>query len=283
MMSVWFLGLAIGPGLGGMMTQQFGIHETFYMIGLGFLGGALANGLILSETKDTGIKFPWRRQETDTEQQAGVVETVKKTTLQWVDLMKDSSIQSTMLLYAVYWAAMTGAHFTVLPFLLTDPNGLALEPIQVGQVFTAFACTQMAANPVMARVIDYIGSGNGVIAGCALYGASIAAVASSPDTSTLFPALGLSAVAAAMMNTAPTTFLFSRASLADRPQALALLRTSGDFGFLVGAALAGAVADFTGSFGSAMQSCSSLLALGTIWYAARQAIDHCSTASSKKE
>ena len=72
-----------------------------------------------------------------------------------------------------------------------------------------------------------------------------------------------------MLSTAPIAFLSDHVSEENRAQAIALLRTCGDVGFLVGASSVGAIADVT-SMGFAMQLTSALLLTGTAWFAARQ-------------
>ena len=72
-----------------------------------------------------------------------------------------------------------------------------------------------------------------------------------------------------MLSTAPIAFLSDHVSEESRAQAIALLRTCGDVGFLVGASGVGALADFT-SMGVAMESTSALLFTATTWFAARQ-------------
>ena len=54
-----------------------------------------------------------------------------------------------------------------------------------------------------------------------------------------------------------------------RAQAIALLRTSGDVGFLIGASSMGALADWAGSLEMAMQSSSAILLTATGWFTAR--------------
>ena len=72
-----------------------------------------------------------------------------------------------------------------------------------------------------------------------------------------------------MLSTAPIAFLSDHVDEDSRAQAIALLRTCGDVGFLVGASSVGALADVTG-MGVAMQSTSALLFTGTTWFAVRQ-------------
>jgi predicted MFS family arabinose efflux permease len=74
-----------------------------------------------------------------------------------------------------------------------------------------------------------------------------------------------------MLSTAPIAFLSDHVSEDNRAQAIALHRTCGDVGFLVGASTVGALADVT-SMGYAMQSTSALLLTGTTWFTVRQVL-----------
>jgi hypothetical protein len=81
--------------------------------------------------------------------------------------------------------------------------------------------------------------------------------------------LGMWSMGSSMLSTAPLAYLSDHVSEENRAQAIALLRTCGDVGFLVGASGVGALADFT-SMGVAMQSTSALLFVATTWFGARQ-------------
>jgi predicted MFS family arabinose efflux permease len=84
-------------------------------------------------------------------------------------------------------------------------------------------------------------------------------------------ALGVWATGSSILSTAPVAYVSDKVTELQRAQALALLRTLGDVGFLVGAMTSGALADWVGSLDTAMQAGAGFLLTGTLWFASRQA------------
>jgi predicted MFS family arabinose efflux permease len=84
--------------------------------------------------------------------------------------------------------------------------------------------------------------------------------------------LGLWSMGSSMLSTAPLAYVSDRVDESKRAQAIALLRTSGDVGFLIGAAGTGALADWAGSLDMAMQASAGLLLTATAWFTLRQAL-----------
>jgi MFS family permease len=82
--------------------------------------------------------------------------------------------------------------------------------------------------------------------------------------------LGLWSVGSSMLSTAPLAYVTDRVGDQQRAQAIALMRTCGDVGFLLGATSTGWLADWTGSLGVAMQSSAGVLLSATVWFAIRQ-------------
>jgi hypothetical protein len=81
--------------------------------------------------------------------------------------------------------------------------------------------------------------------------------------------LAMWAAGSSLLSTSPLAFISDRVDDDKRAQAIALLRTSGDVGFLIGASSMGALADWAGSLELAMQSSSGILALATGWFGVR--------------
>ena len=75
-----------------------------------------------------------------------------------------------------------------------------------------------------------------------------------------------------MLSTAPVAYVSDTVDDGKRAQAIALLRTGGDVGFLIGAAGMGALADWTGMDG-AMQTSAGVLLTATGWFATRQLLN----------
>ena len=95
--------------------------------------------------------------------------------------------------------------------------------------------------------------------------------------------MGVWAVGGTMLGSAPTAHVTDIVPPEARTQALALMRTVGDVGLLVGAGTAGVLADWS-SMGAAMDGNAGLLLVATTWFAFRTLLSRNAAAdSSKKE
>ena len=90
----------------------------------------------------------------------------------------------------------------------------------------------------------------------------------------LAAALGLWSVGSSALSTAPIAYVSDKVDEEKRAQAIALLRTSGDVGFLLGASGVGALADWTGNLNVAIQCSAGLLLTATSWFATRLLLTH---------
>jgi MFS family permease len=269
-MSAFSAGTAFGPALGGFFVDRVGLHSTFYIVGLCFLGVSAVNQVILRETQPKALTFPW--QKSQTRKQPSLVTAVKGAIAQWKPLLDIPGVRPVMAMNAVYWVALAGSQMTLLPLILTDSSGLAMSATQVGQVYGCMSVVQIVGNPIFARAADRIGKGPTITAGCAIISMSMAGLTLSSQDSiqSMALALGTWAVGSSMLSTAPVAYISDKVEDGQRAQALALLRTCGDVGFLLGATGAGALADWSGSYMVAMQSSAGILMLATVAFAARQ-------------
>lgn len=268
-MSAFAAGTALGPALGGFLVDNVGLNPTFYLVGVSYLGVMALNRAILTETKMGTIHFPWQEPTPDSKAKKSLLSAAQDAVGQWIPLMCDRNVRNIMTMNGLYWIALAGSQMTLLPLLLTDSAGLNFSATQVGQVYMGMSLVQIVGNPLFARFIDKIGKTPAITTGCTLISASMAALPFCHDWTQLAGVLGMWSMGSSMLSTAPIAFLSDHVSEDNRAQAIALLRTCGDVGFLIGASSVGALADVTG-MGFAMQSTSALLFTGTSWFAMRQ-------------
>ena len=88
------------------------------------------------------------------------------------------------------------------------------------------------------------------------------------DTPQALAVLCVWAMGGTFLGSAPTAHVTDIVAPEERTQALALMRTVGDVGLLLGASTAGVLADWS-SMGAAMDANAGLLLVATSWFAAR--------------
>jgi len=304
-MSAFAAGTALGPAVGGYLVDHVGLHATFYCVGASFLGVALLNDrVLLEETKPTGrMRFPWQPTTTEDERPAettstnatkddnpsknhssssgnssnSVTHALRDAVGQWGPLLRDPAIRSVLVMNGVYWIALAGSQMTLLPLLLTAPDGLNFTATMVGKTYMSMSAVQIVGNPIFGRISDKIGKVPVIVGATTLIGGAMACLpyccsGSSESLLPLVATLGLWSVGSSMLSTAPLAYISDKVDEAQRAQAIALLRTCGDVGFLVGATGTGALADWAGSLDVAVQSSAALLLSATVWVAARQVL-----------
>jgi predicted MFS family arabinose efflux permease len=192
--------------------------------------------------------------------------------MQWRPLLENSKVRNVVVMNGFYWVALSGAQMTLLPLILTDPSGLALSPTSVGEIYMGMSMVQVFGNPTMAKYIDKIGKVPGIVTGCSILSASMFTLPFCTEMDQVAYTLGFWALGSTMLSTAPTAFISDHVPDDQRAQAIALLRTAGDVGLLVGASSTGAVADMF-NMNVAVHSSASLLLLATGWFTARRLAD----------
>lgn len=272
-MSAFAAGTALGPALGGILADELGIHATFYAVGTSFLAMTAVNQMLLNETKPQhSIQFPWQLPKKASKAKDSSIWTATKIAIgQWAPLLASPQIRNVVVVNGFYWVALAGAQMTLLPLLLTDPNGLAMTATGVGQVYMGMSLVQVLGNPIVAKSVDKLGKVPAMICGCSMIATSMAALPMvTNDLTSVALTLGIWSAGSTLLSTAPVAHISDHTDDNNRAQAIALLRTSGDIGFLVGASAVGALADWTGGLDVAMQSSAAVLLTATAWFGVRQ-------------
>lgn len=289
-MSAFAAGTALGPAMGGILADELGIHETFHVVGGCFLAMTVVNQMLLSETQPQLMRYPWQQQQDGSKKQrdnsstetTSMVAATKKALGQWSPLLKHQEIRNVVVINGFYWVALAGAQMTLLPLLLTDPQGLAMTATGVGQVYMGMSLVQVLGNPIVAKFVDGFGKVPAMIGGCSLIATGMATLPLAEDLTSVALTLGIWSTGSTLLSTAPVAYISDVTENETRAQAIALLRTSGDVGFLVGASAVGALADWAGNMDVAMQSSAGLLLTATAWFGARQYLNIATTAAAQQ-
>lgn len=268
-MSGFAAGTALGPALGGILCDQIGINPTFYIVGVSYVVLAGVNNYLLKETQPKAMTFPWQKPPQWAAPPPTIIESFQSALGQWVPLLSMAPVRNLCIMNGFYWMGLAGSQMTLLPLILTNSEGLAMSATNVGQVYMGMSLVQVLGNPVMAKVVDNVGKLQGIVGGCTLISLSMATLPFCTETNELAGVLGVWALGSSLLSTSPISYISDKVDDKKRAQAIALLRTSGDVGFLLGASTMGALADWIGSLEVAMQSSSGILLAATSWFTVR--------------
>ena len=214
LMSSFSAGMALGPAIGGILHDAWGIRDTFFAVGLSYCVASVWNQVSVSETKRSKEWYekdvlPWhptnirsvgiggqhdkdtanKKEDAQASVNSGLTSTiasaVKDTTRQWTTLLKDQRVQPVVIMNGFYMLALSGTQFTLLPLLLTGGGvtastgtaaGLALSASTVGQLYMWMSACQVLGNPVAGSFADRVGKNAGIVAGGTLTSFGMAVV-----------------------------------------------------------------------------------------------------------
>ncbi|KAH9253133.1 hypothetical protein BASA81_008815 [Batrachochytrium salamandrivorans] len=243
-LSAFSIGSACGPAMGGVLADLLGVNACFAVTGGCFTFMALFNHLTLTETS----KFQARNMG------SAALDAVKS----WAPILQNQRLRSIFLINGVFCISMSGAQTTLLPLILSVDKGYSAS--EMGMVFASLATVYAVGSPAAGRLADRYGHVKCIAGACSLVTLGLGIF---PHH--LYPALGLWAVGGTFLGMSPNAYVTDQTSNRNRSQALALMRTIGDVGLLVGAAGSGLVADAVG-FERAMEINAGLLGISTLWF-----------------
>ena len=298
LMGAFAAGMAIGPAIGGILCDTWGIQNTFFAVSSSYCVASIWNHFGVNETKRHGELWekktlPWHspdarealtslseRSNNENTESVSIPNAVKDTTEQWTRLLADKHVRPIVIMNGFYMSTFAAAQLTLLPLLLTSGGTTATA---MGQVYMWMSINQVLSNPIAGQLADRSGKSAAIVAGGTLTSLAVASVplvcsygligdsvldwANWPMLATLsFWSLG-----GTLLATAHVAAVSDEVNDSSRSQAIALLRTSGDVGYLCGAACAGISADLVGDVGLAMQAGGAVFLGATTWFGFKSA------------
>jgi MFS family permease len=273
-MSAFSLGMVVGPGLGGYSMEMYGLQHTFAMVGASYLCVGLVNHFLLAETKappttkNGPVLLPPGQQDRGDGRRNGNNASSSSSTLwavvtDWRDVLTSQpAVRNVIAMNGMYWTTLAGAQMTILPLLLTTSAGYSA--VDVGHVYMGMSALQIIGNPVFAAVSDRIGRLPVLLSGTTLMGGSLFYFDNAIHPEYLLPALAVWSCGSSMLSTAPIAYVSDHVPAERRAAAIALLRTAGDVGLLVGSLGTGYLAHAT-TIPTAMSTLAGLIWTSTAW------------------
>jgi MFS family permease len=154
LMAAFSAGQALGPAIGGLLFEQFGIRPLFGVVG-GCIGTiAIYNYFILPETKVIEDRAPSTEPKKRSSRNE-ITQEFRKTWGQWKDLMKDKDMRAALIVSLGFWFAAAGCTFTLMP--LYAYSHLGISAVVLGSYFTLMSIINVAGSQAGAWVLDKFG------------------------------------------------------------------------------------------------------------------------------
>jgi MFS family permease len=293
-MAAFSAGMALGPAIGGFLIDMIGLSQTYALVGGAFALIALNNQLTMSETKRSQLIAPTPvvpnplnipspspastsslavTQEntiipTDTAEKISFRQEFQnsyKTAMNsWSQLLQYPKIRNLVVFNGLIWFSMAGAQFTLLPLHLVSDQ-FHFTSFEIGYCFAYSSIVAFLTSQPVAYLSDKFGKTNVLLLGTGLVASSILSLPFTENMFQLLATLTPLSVGLTAISTSVPALMTDLTKVAERAQGLALLRMSGDLGFLFGASFSGLIASYS-SLSSAFLVDGSAIMAGMTWF-----------------
>lgn len=256
------LGVSLGPALGGVAAELWGLRAPFFAVAV---LSAVAAGwsLRIAETgrmarsvgPQTGALAPGR---------PGVGRGA------WLPLLGNLNYLLVGLVTFNVFFTRTGSQLSIVPLLAENRIGLGAGAL--GGIFTMMSVINLLAIFPSGSLVDRMGRKPVIVPAALVSGLGLALFAVSGDVAAFVAAAVVLAVGMGLAGPAPAAYAADIAPEHARGVAMGLYRTFGDVGFVAGPLVLGWVADAS-SFGVALTVNAGLMLAGAVlfWAFAREA------------
>eukprot|EP00873_Tetraselmis_striata_P024724 jgi/Tetstr1/444988/TSEL_032797.t1 len=283
------LGVSLGPAVGGLLADAYGLRAPFLAVGCASLLASVYAYARLPETHPvllrrqaeggtTSVASPsvadicgHPLSETQVESGAGEQGTRTEPPApapSWRSLLASCDFQAICIVNCVLFMTVNGTRAVLMPLLGVEAFGFT--PSMLGLMFASMAAINVVGVIPAANLADSRGRKKTIVPACVGLAASLGLMAC---TSTLGPeAFWASALVFAVMNSmvGPTPAAYAADVIPKRSRGLGLglYRSAGDLGLLLGPPMLGAVADMT-TVNAAMATNAAMIGAAALVFARR--------------
>jgi len=227
------LGLGLGPAIGGLLAAHMGFRAPFWAYALLCALASIVAWFML-DTKghksDVSIADDHRNKTSGS--------------LANTALLKNPLFLLVCFVNFGVFFTRTVSQFLLIPLLGHDAYGMSVD--RLGLALTLIAIANFAMLPLVGRLIDRWGAKQATILSTAATGLSLAVMAAGDTLLSFWVGLGLLGLAGGISGPAVAAYTADIAPKAGYGMAIALSRSFGDVGFLIGPLLIGLIDDLSG-------------------------------------
>lgn len=256
------LGVAVGPAIGGVVAEFWGLRAPFILVGAMALIAMVYAYWRLPETKHLAPPPPAPVE---------VLEGQKRPRRLWVTFITSKDFIAVALVAAAIFFTRAAARQTVIPLMAVE--NLGFSEGSLGVLFTAVAAINTVLIAPSAMIADKWGRKAAIVPSGLFVALSLVLIGVSPTTLIFVAGNLLLGVATAMAGPAPAAYAADISPPHLRGLGMGLFRTAGDFGFMVGPPMLGAIADVT-SYETALVVNAVLMGLAALFFlSARETLE----------
>ncbi|MPZ98179.1 MAG: MFS transporter [Dehalococcoidia bacterium] len=239
------LGVSIGPGVGGLIAEVWGLRTPFYVVGAAALIATVYAYIRLPETRDRALAQA--AEDAADRERDGAPEAPRGRV--WLAMVTSRDFAAVSLVTMSIFFTRTAARQTLLPLLVAARFDFSAGAI--GLLFTGMAFLNMVLIAPAAWIADRFGRKWAIVPSGFATAGGLLLVGYAPTVPLLLFGATVLAIGTSIAGPAPAAYAADIAPPHLRGLAMGLYRSSGDIGFMLGPPLLGALADAT-SYGWGM-------------------------------
>lgn len=225
------LGVSMGPGIGGLVAEQWGLSAPFFVVGVTAFTASVYSIFRLPETRDTQVEGRARAQDSTDDTQPTTV--------------RDLALSRPFVLLAAVamtiFVARAGIRGTLMP--LRAKEALGWGPSEIGLLFTFTGLMTLFTLMPAARASDSIGRRSVILFSGVMAGAGALVVAGSATVAAFVIGNVVMSLGTGTAGPAPASFVADLTPPNLRGVVVGLYRSAGDLGSITGPVLLGMLAD----------------------------------------
>lgn len=243
------LGLSVGPAVGGLLADAYGLRAPFLVVGVGALITAVYGFLRLPETIRPSTDSP-------------AVVNGPPAGARRRFVLSRQFVAVGVVTFAVF-SLRSGFRQTLVPLAAVEQFGF--DTGDVGLLFTVLGVVGLVLIGPAGWAADRFGRKPAIVPSGYVAALGVAMTALAGDPTWFAAGLVLSAIGTGVSGPAPAAFVADIAPAELRGSAMGLYRTWGDLGLVLAPVLSGALADAT-SIDVAMVANAALMAAAITWF-----------------
>ena len=266
------LGVAIGPAVGGVVAEFWGLRAPFILVGAMALIAMVYAYWRLPETKHLAPPPPAPVE---------VIAGQKRPRRAWITFIMSRDFIAVAFIAAAIFFTRGAARQTVIPLMAADDFGFSEG--ELGLMFTVVAAVNTILIAPSAMIADRWGRKVAIVPSGLFVAFTLVMIGISPTTLVFLAGNLLLGVATAMAGPAPAAYAADIAPPHLRGLGMGLFRSAGDAGFMIGPPLLGAIADWT-SYETALAVNAALIGLAALFFmTARETLERPAPVEAKVE
>ena len=252
------LGTSIGPAVGGVLAEAWGLRAPFIVVGVAALFAAAHAYFRIPETRHLALATI----EADRAAAApGAARTTER--FAWFRFATSRDFVAISFVVMAIFLTRTAGRQTLMPLYAAEE--LHMSPGVLGALFTVMALINVALLAPSAVIADRFGRKWSIVPSNLVVAVSLFMLAAAHGYPMFLAGALVHAVGSSLAGPAPVAYTADIAPPNMRGLAMGMYRSAGDIGFMIGPPLLGALADAT-SYGWGLATNGVIMAVSCLWF-----------------